>query len=135
MRKHFGLFANLRPAICYPALTHASPVKEERIAGGFDVLCVRELTGGLYFGSPKEIRQEDGEEVAIDTMVYRTSEIERIARVAFAAAGKRKGVVTSIDKANVLQNGILGAAPSKPWPKNSRPSNCSIFMWIMRPCS
>ena len=107
LRKHFGLFANLRPAICYPALTHASPVKEERIAGGFDVLCVRELTGGLYFGSPKEIRLEGGEEVAIDTMVYRTSEIERIARVAFAAAGKRKGVVTSIDKANVLQNGIL----------------------------
>lgn len=107
LRKHFGLFANLRPAICYPALTHASPVKEERIAGGFDVLCVRELTGGLYFGSPKEIRTEGDEEVAIDTMVYRTSEIERIAHVAFAAARKRRGVVTSIDKANVLQNGIL----------------------------
>jgi 3-isopropylmalate dehydrogenase len=107
LRKHFGLFANLRPAICFPALTHASPVKEERIAGGFDVLCVRELTGGLYFGQPKSIEIRDGEEVAIDTMVYSRSEIERIARVAFIAAQKRGGRLTSIDKANVLQNGIL----------------------------
>src|SRR5690606_10305102 len=78
-----------------------------RIAGGFDVLCVRELTGGLYFGQPKGIETRDGEEVAIDTMVYKKSEIERIARVAFAAAEKRGGRLTSIDKANVLQNGIL----------------------------
>lgn len=107
LRKHFGLFANLRPAVCFPALTHASPVKEDRIAGGFDVLCVRELTGGIYFGQPKGIEERDGERVAIDTMVYRKSEIERIAHVAFAAARKRDGRVTSIDKANVLQNGIL----------------------------
>lgn len=107
LRKHFGLFANLRPAVCFPALTHASPVKEERIAGGFDVLCVRELTGGLYFGQPKVIEMRDGEEVAVDTMVYTKSEIVRIARVAFLAARKRGGRLTSIDKANVLQNGIL----------------------------
>ena len=107
LRKHFGLFANLRPAVCFPALTHASPVKEDRIAGGFDVLCVRELTGGIYFGQPKGIEERDGERVAIDTMVYRKSEIERIAHVAFAAAQKRDGRLTSIDKANVLQNGIL----------------------------
>ncbi|NLT69209.1 MAG: 3-isopropylmalate dehydrogenase [Verrucomicrobiaceae bacterium] len=107
LRKHFGLFANLRPAVCFPALTHASPVKEERIAGGFDVLCVRELTGGLYFGQPKGMETRNGEEVAVDTMVYAKSEIERIARVAFVAARKRSGRLTSIDKANVLQNGIL----------------------------
>jgi len=107
LRKHFGLFANLRPAVCFPALTHASPVKEDRIAGGFDVLCVRELTGGLYFGQPKSIEVRDGEKVAIDTMIYKQSEIERIAHVAFAAARERGKKVTSIDKANVLQNGIL----------------------------
>jgi len=107
IRKHFGLFANLRPAVCFPALTHASPVKEDRIAGGFDVLCVRELTGGIYFGQPKSIEIRDGEKVAIDTMIYHKSEIERIARVAFIAAQKRDGRITSIDKANVLQNGIL----------------------------
>ncbi|MCL4104582.1 UNVERIFIED_CONTAM: hypothetical protein GTU68_004536 [Idotea baltica] len=107
LRKHFGLFANLRPAVCLPALTHASPVKEERIAGGFDVLCVRELTGGIYFGAPKSIEEKDGEKVAIDTMIYHESEIERIARVAFSSAQKRGKKLTSIDKANVLRNGIL----------------------------
>ncbi|MDF1752384.1 MAG: 3-isopropylmalate dehydrogenase [Verrucomicrobiales bacterium] len=107
LRKHFGLFANLRPAVCFPALTHASPVKEDRIKGGFDVLCVRELTGGIYFGSPKSIEEVDGEKVAIDTMVYKTSEIRRIAHVAFTAAQGRGKKVTSIDKANVLRNGIL----------------------------
>ena len=107
LRKHFGLFANLRPSVCFPSLTHASPVKEDRIEGGFDVLCVRELTGGLYFGEPKSIEEVDGETVAIDTMVYKQSEIERIAHVAFGAARKRGGRLTSIDKANVLQNGVL----------------------------
>ncbi len=107
LRKHFGLFANLRPAVCFPALTHASPVKEDRIAGGFDVLCVRELTGGIYFGEPKSIEEVDGEKVAIDTMVYKQSEVRRIAEVAFTAAQGRGGRVTSIDKANVLRNGIL----------------------------
>ena len=107
LRKHFALFANLRPAVCFPALTHASPVKESIIAGGFDVLCVRELTGGLYFGQPKGQHEENGEPVAVDTMVYRRSEIERIAHVAFKAAQARGRKVTSIDKANVLENGVL----------------------------
>ena len=107
LRKHFGLFANLRPAVCHASLTHASPVKEEIIAGGFDVLCVRELTGGLYFGQPKGRHEENGETVAIDTMIYRTSEIERIAHVAFRAAQGRGKKLTSIDKANVLENGVL----------------------------
>ena len=107
LRKHFQLFANLRPAICYPNLTHASPVKEELIPGGFDVLCVRELTGGLYFGQPKGTHEENGDTIAIDTMVYKKSEIERIAHIAFKAAMQRSGRVTSIDKANVLENGVL----------------------------
>ena len=107
LRKHFGLFANLRPAICFPVLTHASPVKESIVSGGFNVLCVRELTGGLYFGQPKYQREENGEMIAVDTMVYRRSEIERIAHVAFRAAQGRSGKLTSIDKANVLENGVL----------------------------
>ena len=107
LRKHFGLFANLRPGVCLPELTHASPLHPRLVEGGFDVLCVRELTGGLYFGEPKYIKSEGGEEIAVDTMVYKESEIRRIAHVAFAAARKRRGQLTSIDKANVLQNGVL----------------------------
>jgi 3-isopropylmalate dehydrogenase len=110
LRKHFALFANLRPAVCFPKLTHASPVKESLIEGGFDVLCVRELTGGLYFGQPKGRHEENGEQVAIDTMVYKKSEIERIAHVAFKAAQGRNKKLTSIDKANVLENGVLWRA-------------------------
>lgn len=107
LRKHFGLFANLRPAVCFPMLTHASPIKESIIAGGFDVLCVRELTGGLYFGQPKFTREEAGDTVVVDTMIYKKSEIERIAHVAFLAAQGRNKKLTSIDKANVLENGVL----------------------------
>ncbi len=107
LRKHFGLFANLRPAVCLPELTHASPLHPRSVEGGFDVLCVRELTGGLYFGEPKYLKSENGEDFAVDTMIYWESEIRRIAKVAFEAARKRSGRVTSIDKANVLQNGIL----------------------------
>lgn len=107
LRKHFGLFANLRPGVCLPALTHASPVKQELIADGFDVLCVRELTGGVYFGSPKGRHEENGEPVALDTMIYRKSEIQRIARVAFTAAMGRKKQLLSVDKANVLASSVL----------------------------
>lgn len=108
LRKHFGLFANLRPGSCHPSLTHASPVKGELIPDGFDVLCVRELTGGIYFGQPKSITElPDGDIEAIDTMVYRKSEIERIARVAFTAAMGRDKRLLSVDKANVLQNSVL----------------------------
>jgi 3-isopropylmalate dehydrogenase len=118
LRKHFGLFANLRPSICYPALTHASPVKDSLIEGGFDVLCVRELTGGIYFGTPKGRETRDGEETAIDTMVYKKSEIERIAHVAFKAAQGRRSHVTSIDKANVLENGLFWRATVEEVAKN-----------------
>lgn len=107
LRKHFGLFANLRPGVCLPQLIDASPVKNELISKGFDVLCVRELTGGIYFGSPKGREERDGEEAAIDTMVYRRSEIERIAHVAFKAAQGRDKRLTSVDKANVLAVSVL----------------------------
>jgi len=107
LRKHFGLFANLRPGVCLPALTHASPVKNELIPNGFNVLCVRELTGGIYFGQPKGREIRDGEETAIDTMVYSRSEIERIAHVAFKAAQGRDKRLCSVDKANVLANSVL----------------------------
>ncbi|GAA5494272.1 3-isopropylmalate dehydrogenase [Rubritalea squalenifaciens DSM 18772] len=107
IRKHFGLFANLRPGVCLPALKHASPVKNELIPNGFDVLCVRELTGGIYFGQPKGRHEENGDIVAIDTMVYKKSEIERICRIAFTAAMARDKRLVSVDKANVLQNSIL----------------------------
>ncbi len=107
LRKHFGLFANLRPGVCLPALTHASPVKQELIANGFDVLCVRELTGGVYFGSPKGRHEENGEPVALDTMIYKKSEIVRIGRVAFTAAMGRDKRLLSVDKANVLASSVL----------------------------
>lgn len=107
LRKHFGLFANLRPGVCLPQLIDASPVKNSLIKDGFDVLCVRELTGGIYFGDPKGREEREGEEAAIDTMVYRRSEIERIAHVAFKAAQGRDKRLTSVDKANVLAVSVL----------------------------
>jgi 3-isopropylmalate dehydrogenase len=107
LRKHFGLFANLRPAKCYPGLLHLSPIKTEIIPEGFDLLVVRELTGGLYFGQPKETRPVPGGERSVDTMVYETREIERIAHVAFRAAQARRKRVTLIDKANVLETSLL----------------------------
>ncbi len=118
LRKIFGLFANLRPAIVFPQLAHASPLKEELIAGGLDILVVRELTGGIYFGTPKGRDEAEGEARAFDTLVYRKSEIERIARVAFEAARARGGTrmadgstrapaVCSIDKANVLTSMVF----------------------------
>lgn len=107
LRKIFGLFCNLRPAIIFPALTGASSLKEEIIAGGFDLLVVRELTGGIYFSQPKGIEVENGERKGFDTMLYRESEIVRIARVAFETARKRDKRVVSIDKANVLSTSVL----------------------------
>lgn len=108
IRKHFGLFANLRPGICHPALTSSSPIRPDLVEGGFDVLCVRELTGGMYFGQPKSrTTLPDGDIEVIDTMVYKKSEIVRIAHVAFKAAQLRRKHVTSVDKANVLTNSVL----------------------------
>jgi 3-isopropylmalate dehydrogenase len=108
IRKEFGLFANLRPVKLPKALAHACPLAKERQGEGIDILVVRELTGGLYFGQPKKTEDLGGGNLrAIDTMVYSTPEIERIAHVAFKAARLRRQRVTSIDKANVLENGVL----------------------------
>jgi 3-isopropylmalate dehydrogenase len=108
IRKEFGLFANLRPVKLPKALAHACPLAKERQGDGIDILVVRELTGGMYFGQPKKTEEiSAGQFRAIDTMVYTTPEIERIARVAFTSARLRRKKVTSIDKANVLENGIL----------------------------
>jgi 3-isopropylmalate dehydrogenase len=107
LRKHLGLFANLRPAICYEQLTHASSLKPELVAG-LDILIIRELTGDIYFGQPRGRRTATdghfpGSEEAFDTMRYSRPEIERIAHVAFQAARRRSKRVTSVDKANVLE--------------------------------
>ncbi len=107
LRKDLELFANLRPAICYPALADASSLKRELVEG-LDILIVRELTGGVYFGEPKEIKDlGNGQKRAIDTQVYDTYEIERIARVAFDLARTRRGKVTSMEKRNVMKSGVL----------------------------
>ena len=107
LRKHLGLFANFRPAICYEQLTHASSLKPELVAG-LDILIIRELTGDIYFGQPRGRRVAvdghfPGAEEAFDTMRYSKPEIERIAHVAFQAARQRSNKVTSVDKANVLE--------------------------------
>jgi 3-isopropylmalate dehydrogenase len=107
LRKIFGLFCNLRPAIIFPALTGASSLKPEVVAGGFDILVVRELTGGIYFASPKGIEGEGAERTGYDTMKYSDAEVERITHVAFQAARKRGKKVCSIDKANVLSSSVL----------------------------
>ncbi|KIE59213.1 3-isopropylmalate dehydrogenase [Methylacidiphilum kamchatkense Kam1] len=117
LRKTFSLFANLRPVTCYPELIEASPLKPE-IASGVDLLIVRELTGGIYFGQPKgRVLTEQGER-AIDTLVYDTSEIERVATVAFEIALRRKKSLTLIDKANVLESSLLWRKTVKEIAKN-----------------
>ncbi|WP_444928216.1 3-isopropylmalate dehydrogenase [Microbulbifer sp. EKSA008] len=107
IRSGLGLYANLRPAILYPQLADASSLKPEVVAG-LDILIVRELTGGIYFGEPRGIKTlENGERQGFNTYVYSESEIERIARSAFEAAQKRNGKLCSVDKANVLEVTVL----------------------------
>jgi 3-isopropylmalate dehydrogenase len=107
LRKELGLFANLRPAVCYPALADASSLKREAVEG-LDIMIVRELTGGVYFGEPKTITDlGNGQKRAIDTQVYDTYEIERIARVGFELARTRRNKVTSMEKRNVMKTGVL----------------------------
>jgi 3-isopropylmalate dehydrogenase len=101
LRRELGVFANLRPAVCFPALESASPLRPDLIRGT-DMMIVRELLGGLYFGEPRNTTGGPGERVAVDTMRYREPEIERIARTAFELARGRRRKVTSVDKANVL---------------------------------
>jgi len=107
LRKDLGLFANIRPAIVYPALADASSLKREAVEG-LDIIILRELTGGVYFGEPKTITDlGNGQKRAVDTQVYDTYEIERIARVGFELARKRRNKVTSMEKRNVMKTGVL----------------------------
>ncbi len=107
LRKELALFANLRPAICYPALADSSSLKQD-VVEGLDILIVRELTGGVYFGEPKTITDlGNGQKRAIDTQVYDTFEIERISAVAFDLARTRSNKVTSMEKRNVMKSGVL----------------------------
>ncbi|MCR5735993.1 MAG: 3-isopropylmalate dehydrogenase [Lachnospiraceae bacterium] len=106
IRKALNLFANLRPAVLYRELAKACPLKEELTKDGFDILIMRELTGGLYFGERKTY-EENGIRCAVDTLTYNENEIRRIAIKAFEIAKKRKGRVTSVDKANVLDSSRL----------------------------
>ena len=102
LRKELDLYANLRPATCFPMLVDASPLKRS-VVEGTDIMVIRELTGGLYFGEPRGREQlADGGERGVNTMVYTTREIERVARVGFEVARKRRKRLTSVDKANVL---------------------------------
>src|ERR1700730_2375463 len=107
LRKDLGLFANIRPAICYPALAESSSLKHE-VVDGLDIIILRELTGGVYFGKPKTITDLGSSlRIAVDTQVYDTYEIERISRVAFELARKRRNKVTSMEKRNVMKSGVL----------------------------
>ena len=106
LRKDMDLFANLRPANCLPAMADASSLKEELVSG-LDILIVRESTGGAYFGEPKLIEPIEGGQRAVDTQVYTTQEIDRVCRVAFDLAAKRNGKLHSVEKANVMETGVL----------------------------
>jgi 3-isopropylmalate dehydrogenase len=107
LRKDLALFANIRPALCYPALADSSSLKRE-VVDGLDIVILRELTGGVYFGEPKTITDlGNGQKRAVDTQVYDTYEIERIGRVAFELARARRNKVTSMEKRNVMKTGVL----------------------------
>jgi len=107
LRRHFNLFCNLRPARVFKSLTGASPLRPDIVKDGFDILCVRELTGDIYFGRPRGREGQGAEERAFDTMAYRRFEIERIARSAFSLARGRRKRVTSVDKSNVLATSLF----------------------------
>ncbi|MCS6984854.1 MAG: 3-isopropylmalate dehydrogenase [Leptospiraceae bacterium] len=107
LRRHFSLYANIRPVVLYPELQHVSPLKSEIIGSGVDIVILRELTGDVYFGEPKGRRKLGDEEEAFDTMLYRRYEIERIGHLAFELGRARKKKVHSIDKANVLTSMVF----------------------------
>src|SRR6266478_7764214 len=106
IRKVLGVYANLRPVRAYPALLDSSPLKNDRVAGT-DMIIVRELTGGIYYGTPRGLDENGTETRAVNTMVYTRTEIERVARMAFHLARGRRKKVTSVDKSNVLENSQL----------------------------
>ena len=129
LRKIFKLFANIRPGLLYPQLTDASPLKSERIPEGIDIVCIRELTGGIYFGEKKTF-EIDGEPAACDTMMYRKSEIERIADVAGKTAMARGKKVCSIDKANVLETSVLWRKTVTEFFKKNYPEVELSYMYV-----
>ncbi|MFN2533232.1 MAG: isocitrate/isopropylmalate family dehydrogenase, partial [Pyrinomonadaceae bacterium] len=106
LRRALGGYANLRPVVSYPAISSCSPLRSD-VTRGADILFVRELLGGLYFGEPRGFSDTNGVSSALNTMTYTVDEIERVAHIAFAAARARRQKVTSVDKANVLENGVL----------------------------
>ncbi|WP_343190507.1 3-isopropylmalate dehydrogenase (plasmid) [Buchnera aphidicola (Mollitrichosiphum nigrofasciatum)] len=107
IRKYFKLFYNIRPSILYKGLEEISPIKNKIIKNGFNILCIRELTGGIYFGKPKKQKLNVINKYALDTKIYYQKEIERITKIAFKLARKRKKKITSIDKSNVLYSSLL----------------------------
>ena len=125
LRKELDLFANLRPAIVLDPLVDASTLKPD-VVRGLDIMIVRESTGGIYFGEPRGIETlPSGEQRGFDTESYTTSEIERVARVAFELARKRKNQVTSVEKANVMQSGLFWRRPSLRCTSASMPMSSS----------
>ena len=137
IRKAFELFANLRPGNLYPELADLSPLRPSSVSNGIDVLCVRELTGGIYFGQPKSTESiENGEELALDTMIYKTSEIERITEIAIKAASLRNKKICSVDKANVLETSVLWRkVVSECVERMDSMIELVTCMWIMPLCS
>ncbi len=141
LRKALDVYANLRPVYCYESLIEASPLKNN-IVRGTDILIVRELTGGLYFGQPRGIDGAGNGETAVNSMVYKRYEIERVCRMAFELAAKRRGKLTSVDKANVLENSqlwrrvVTELAPEYPQVKLSHMlvDNCAMQL-LLQPTS
>ncbi len=140
LRKELDLYANVRPVRAWPGLAHLTPFVPERIEGA-DLIIVRELTGGVYFGEPRGIATHRGETRAVDTQVYTESEIERIASFAMALASRRQGLLTSVDKANVMETGVLwrrvaSAAAARDYPdltlEHLYADNC-LFQLVTNP--
>ena len=116
LRKAFTLFANIRPGLLYPDLVDASPLKRERIPDGIDIVCIRELTGGIYFGQPKATTTlENGEQQAVDTMVYKTSEIQRIAEVAAQLELDIGALLGPAGQASQSEAAVVEGALRAPW--------------------
>lgn len=130
LRKAFKLFANIRPGLLYKELADASPLKSERIPNGIDIVCIRELTGGIYFGEKKTWLNDEGQMQARDTMTYKVSEIERIAEVAGQTAMARGKKVCSIDKANVLETSVLWRKTVTEYFKKNFPEVQLSFMYV-----
>ena len=130
LRKHFTLYANVRPGLLLKNLIDTSPIRPDRIPNGVDMVCIRELTGGLYFGPKSTTTLADGDIEAIDTMVYRKSEIERITDVAIATARARRKHITLVDKANVLQTSVLWRKVVADRLKATAPDITLVVMYI-----